>query len=72
MSDKDITLRIVVAALITMFGCMLLVMSFITPPLGEIHPSVLAAIGEVLTFAGALFGIDTSYKKKLIDSKNKG
>ena len=31
-------------------------------PLGQIHESLLVAFGEVITFAGALFGIDYTYK----------
>lgn len=45
-------------------GCGLLIAGFILPPSGEIHNSVLVAFGEILTFAGALFGIDYHYKYK--------
>lgn len=43
-------------------GCALLIAGFIVPPLGQIHPSLLIAFGEILTFVGALFGIDYHYK----------
>ena len=33
-------------------------------PEGEIHESLLIGFGEVATFAGALFGIDYTYKVK--------
>ena len=33
-------------------------------PQGEIHESLLVGFGEVATFAGALFGIDYTYKFK--------
>ena len=33
---------------------------------GVIDASVLTAFGEILTFAGALFGIDAKYKQKII------
>ena len=33
-------------------------------PLGQIHDSLLIGFGEVATFAGALFGIDYTYKFK--------
>jgi hypothetical protein len=39
-------------------------MGFWYHPTGEIHHSVLVAFGEVSTFAGALFGVDYSYKFK--------
>ena len=45
-------------------GCGLLIAGFMLPPSGEIHNSVLVAFGEILTFAGALFGIDYHYKYK--------
>jgi len=45
-------------------GCGLLIAGFVLPPSGEIHNSVLIAFGEILTFAGALFGIDYHYKYK--------
>lgn len=51
------------AALLLIFvGSALLVAGFFLPPLGQIHSSVLVAFGEILTFAGALFGIDYHYK----------
>lgn len=45
-------------------GAGLLISGFIVPPSGEIHSSVLVAFGEVMTFAGAIFGIDYKYKEK--------
>lgn len=54
-------------------GVGLIISGFIVAPTGEIHPSVLTAFGEILTFAGALMGIDYNYKFKRysIDRKNK-
>ena len=46
------------------FGCALLVAGFWTPPVGEIHHSVLIAFGEILTFSGSLVGIDYHYRYK--------
>lgn len=43
-------------------GAGLLVAGFIVAPTGVIDSSVLVAFGEILTFAGALFGIDYKYK----------
>lgn len=45
-------------------GVILIFLSFVVPPLGIIHASVLAAIGEIFTFSGALIGVDYSYKFK--------
>lgn len=51
------------AAAMTAVGCLLLVAGFSVAPQGEIHSSVLVAFGEILTFVGALFGIDYRYRK---------
>jgi len=51
------TLQLVIATLLSLFGILLLGAAFVTAPPGEIHSSVLIAYGEVMTFAGALFGI---------------
>ena len=45
-------------------GGVLVIASFIVPPTGVIDNSVLAALGELLTFSGSCFGIDTNYKLK--------
>ena len=45
-------------------GCGLLIAGMIITPTGEIHNSVLIAFGEILTFVGALLGIDTKWRHK--------
>ena len=45
-------------------GLLLIWVGLFIAPIGEIHPSVLTAIGEVFTFSGALIGVDYSYKYK--------
>ena len=50
------------AILLTVSGIGLLVAGFIVPPLGVIDSFVLVAFGEVMTFAGALLGLDYKYK----------
>ena len=52
------------AILMIVIGCGLLIAGFVVPPLGVIDSSVLIAFGEILTFVGALFGIDYHYKSK--------
>lgn len=47
------------------FGCCLLVAGFIVAPLGLIHQSVLIAFGEVITFSGAILGINYAYQSKV-------
>lgn len=58
------TIQLISAIVLITVGCGLLITGFIIPPSGEIHNSVLVAFGEILTFAGALFGIDYHYKYK--------
>lgn len=58
------TLQLMAAMLLILVGCGLLIAGFVVAPPGEIHNSVLIAFGEILTFAGALFGIDYHYKYK--------
>ena len=41
---------------------MLLFCGVFIEPHGQIHESLLIGFGEVATFAGALFGIDYTYK----------
>lgn len=47
-----------VAVCLSLAGMLLIGFGFGVRPLGEIHSSVLVAYGEIMTFAGALFGID--------------
>lgn len=46
------------------FGMSLMGASFFAPPLGELSHSILIAYGEVMTFAGALFGIDYHSRRR--------
>ena len=43
-------------------GAGLLIAGFVVEPTGKIDSSVLVAFGEILTFVGALMGIDYKYK----------
>ncbi len=54
--------QLLVAFVLTFFGCALLVAGIALPPAGEIHSSVLVAFGEILTFSGSIVGIDYRYK----------
>ena len=57
-------LQLIIATAMCAFGCTLLTAGLITPPMGEIHHSVLIALGEILTFSGSLIGIDYHYRYK--------
>ena len=63
-NHPGLALRLATAVALVTTGCALLTAGFLTPPSGEIHSSVLVAFGEILTFAGAVFGIDTHYRMR--------
>lgn len=58
------TLQLIMSVVLVIFGCTLITLGFFITPTGEIHPSVLTAFGEILTFAGAVIGVDYNYKYK--------
>ena len=58
------SLQLLCAVTLMVLGAALLLGAFLTPPSGEIDSSVLVAFGEILTFAGAVFGLDYKYKNK--------
>lgn len=65
MNKRKLTIQLVAAVALIAIGSGLLIAGFIVPPLGVIDSSVLIAFGEILTFVGALFGIDYHYKSKI-------
>ena len=65
------TLQLIVAIVMIAFGCLLIGTAFFVPPTGEIHPTVLTAFGEILTFAGAVIGVDYNYKYKMNKDEHK-
>lgn len=64
MKSHKQTLQLILATLITIAGLALIAAGFIVPPVGVIDGSVLTAFGEIITFAGALFGMDYHYRFK--------
>ena len=67
---KKFNIQIITAAVMAMGGLALLFCGVYIEPAGQIHESLLIGFGEVATFAGALFGIDAAYTKKLWDITN--
>ena len=67
MKKRDI--QFVAAYVIAGFGLGLITLALFLPPVGEIHPSVVAAFGEILTFAGASIGMDYHYRTKYHDDE---
>ena len=63
MFQKILTyIQLLLAVLMAVFGCVLIVLALYAPPKGYIDPTVLTAFGEVLTFSGAVLGIDYRYR----------
>lgn len=62
MSFTKFDTQLLLGVFVTIFGLVLIMISFFVQPLGYIDPSVLTAFGEILTFAGALLGIDANYR----------
>lgn len=62
---RRITVQLIVAILLTLGGIVLLFCGFWVDPDGVIDSSVLVAFGEISTFAGALFGVDYTYKYRI-------
>lgn len=74
MMRKRLSVQLWMAVFLAMAGVVLLFCGFWVVPIGEIDHSVLVAYGEVSTFAGALFGVDYSYKvrfKQYLNDKEK-
>ena len=65
---KIIVAGVIIAILLTLSGIVLLFSGFWIDPQGLIDNSVLVAFGEISTFAGALFGVDYTYKFKINDN----
>lgn len=65
MKKKNAGIQLLLATLLVLFGVALITVSFLVPPTGVIDPTVLTAFGEILTFAGALIGIDAKYKSNI-------
>ena len=62
---QKLNIQLIIACIVTLAGLVLLFCGFWISPTGEIHNSVLVAFGEALSFAGALLGVDYTYKYKI-------
>ena len=63
MNTENI-IQLVTAAVLSIGGLVMLFCGVYIDPLGQIHESLLIGFGEVATFAGAIFGVDYTYKKR--------
>lgn len=71
LSQKQkMTIEFILGFICSLIGIGLLWAALFIPPIGIIDASVLTAVGEVLTFSGALVGIDYSYRFKHFKLEN--
>ena len=61
---SKLTIQFIGAWVLVIIGVVLIFLGFYAEPVGDIEPTVLTAFGEILTFAGAIMGIDYRYKFK--------
>lgn len=62
-TDKKEMIQVVCALVGMALGAFLIIFGIIAPPIGILDASVNVALGEVLSFVGAIIGIDYSYRK---------
>ena len=65
-----LNIQLITAAVLAIGGLVLLFCGAFIAPQGEVHESILVGFGEVATFAGALFGIDYTYKYRSKNDKH--
>ena len=61
-TKTKLNIQLSLGIILVVAGLTLLFLGFYAHPIGDITNSVLVAYGEVSTFAGALIGVDYSYK----------
>lgn len=65
-AEKD-TIEYIVAIAMIIFGMFLCMFAFFTPPVGEIHPTILGVLGQILIFVGAIFHLNIKLKNQNSD-----
>lgn len=69
--DEKDTIEYLVAIAMIIFGMVLCMFAFFTPPLGEIHPTILGVLGQILIFVGAIFHLNIKLKNQNSDFETK-
>lgn len=70
MEKKDINearewTKLFLGIILAAFGMGTVIFSLLVPPVGAIHASVITVFGTILTFVGAIFGIDSNAKIRI-------
>ena len=60
---EHLNIQLITAALLALGGLVLLFCGMYIEPKGEIEETVLVAFGEVMTFSGAILGVDYRYRR---------
>ena len=69
--DEKDTMEYIVAIAMILFGMVLCMLAFWTDPKGEIHPTVLGVLGQILIFVGAIFHLNIKLKNQNNDFETK-
>ena len=68
MSNKrKMNVQLAIASAFAVAGIFIIIVAFFVTPTGEIHNSVQFIIAQLLTFVGAIMGVDYHYKAKQDD-----
>lgn len=62
--DEKDTIEYLVAIAMIIFGMVLCMFAFFSPPVGEIHPTILGVLGQILIFVGAIFHLNIKLKNQ--------
>lgn len=62
--DEKDTIEYLVAIAMIIFGMVLCMFAFFSPPVGEIHPTILGVLGQILIFVGAVFHLNIKLKNQ--------
>lgn len=66
MAKAKLDIKMKICVIVLIVGILLIIASFIVPPLGVVDNSVITAVGEIFTFTGAFTGIDVVYQRGLL------
>lgn len=69
--DEKDTIEYLVAIAMIIFGMVLCMFAFFSPPVGEIHPTILGVLGQILIFVGAVFHLNIKLKNQNTDFETK-
>ena len=57
--------RFWLGAILAILGVIIIIISLFIPPVGQIHPTALGAVGEIFLLSGCLLGLDSYVSIKM-------